>query len=178
MGIQQEPQAPYSQPQQIPPQKPKRGIFKMKRTWVAIAAILIILLIVVVNVGRGNSTTTGISSNTATTQRQPTTAPTKAPQWVTTHTFTGDGGKKTAVFTVGDDWRISWSCDPTSFQGTQFNLIIMVYNSDGTISDPAAVNTICKAGNTHDVTEEHQGGDVYLDINSEGAWKVQIQELK
>ncbi len=44
--------------------------------------------------------------------------------------------------------------------------------------DMAAVNTICKSGNTSDSTEEHQGGDVYLDITSEAAWKIQIQELK
>ena len=36
--------------------------------------------------------------------------------------------------------------------------------------DPGAVNTICKSGNTGDSTQEYQGGDVYLDVNSEAAW--------
>lgn len=41
-----------------------------------------------------------------------------------------------------------------------------------------AVNTICQAGNTSDMTEEHSGGQVYLNVNSEGYWQLQVQELK
>ncbi len=114
---------------------------------------------------------------TATQETQPTAAPTKAPTWTTVQTFTGNGNKKTAVFHVGNDWKIVWACDPASFDGS-YNVMVDVKNSDNTDLDMAAINTICKAGNTGDFTEEHQGGDVYLDINSEGAWKVQIQELK
>jgi len=85
---------------------------------------------------------------------------------------------KTAVFTVGNDWKIIWTCNPSSFYGGSYNLIVTVTGSDGSIVDPTAVNTLCKAGNTADSTEEHQGGSVYLDIESEGEWTVQIQELK
>jgi len=52
-----------------------------------------------------------------------------------------------------------------------------VYNSDGTPAD-IAINEICKNGNTKGDTEEHQGGNVYLEVNSEGSWTVQVQELQ
>lgn len=85
-----------------------------------------------------------------------------------------NGNKKTAIFDASDDWKIVWSCDPSSFYGGEYNLIVSVYASDGSDVDLAAINTICKTGNTHDLTEEHQGGQVYLDIASEGAWAIQI----
>ncbi len=76
-----------------------------------------------------------------------------------------------------DDWKITWSCDPSSFYGSQYNVQVYVYSSDNTPTD-VAINEICKNGNTSGDTEEHQGGDVYLEINSEGSWKVQVQELQ
>ena len=105
-------------------------------------------------------------------------APTQAPAtWKPTHSFTGSGIKKTAIFTAPDDWKITWSCDPSSFYGSQYNVQVYVYSSDNTPTD-VAINEICKNGNTSGDTEEHQGGDVYLEINSEGSWKVQVQELQ
>jgi hypothetical protein len=107
-----------------------------------------------------------------------TPAPTQAPAtWKTTHSFTGSGIKKTAIFTAPDDWKITWSCNPSSFYGSQYNVQVYVYSSDNTPTD-VAFNEICKNGNTSGDTEEHQGGDVYLEINSEGSWKVQVQELQ
>jgi hypothetical protein len=107
-----------------------------------------------------------------------TPIPTQAlPKWTTTHTFTGNGIKKTAIFTAPDDWKIVWKCNPSSFFGSQYNVQVYVYNSDGSIAD-VAINELCKSGNTSGETEEHQGGDVYLDINSEGYWVIQVQEFK
>jgi hypothetical protein len=107
-----------------------------------------------------------------------TPPPTQAPaKWTTTHNYTGSGIKKTAIFTAPDDWKIVWKCNPSSFYGSQYNVQVLVYNSDGTIAD-LAINELCKNGNTSGETEEHQGGDVYLDINSEGDWTIQVQELK
>jgi len=96
-------------------------------------------------------------------------------QWRTTHTYTGSGIKKTEIFTVPDDWKIVWKCDPASFYGSQYNVQVYVYNSDGSIAD-VAINDICSSSNTHGETEEHQGGSIYLDINSEGSWTIQVQE--
>jgi len=56
-------------------------------------------------------------------------------------------------------------------------VIVTVYNSDNTPSD-VPINTICKTGNTGDSTEIHVSGSVYLDVASEGAWTVMVQELK
>ena len=70
-----------------------------------------------------------------------------------------------------------WKCDPTSFDNINYNVIITVYNSDGTMAD-SGVNAMCSKTNTHDETEVHASGDVYLDITSEGDWTIQVQELK
>jgi len=78
---------------------------------------------------------------------------------------------------VPGDWKVLWSCTPSSFYGGQYNVQLIVYNSDGTPAD-LAINAICQAGTTSGQTEEHKSGQVYLDINSEGAWTIQVQELK
>lgn len=192
-----QPYPPYQPSVQVQPPTPKRGRFSFK-SLLKYGAVALIFFIIGMNVGQTSakqaatdSTTTSTSQAIATTPAKqaatvvptkpplptPTPKPTPAPKWTTTHTFTGNGIKKTAVFTVPADWKVLWSCTPSSFYGGQYNIILSVYNSDGTPAD-IAVNTICKAGNTGDVTEEHQGGDVYLDINSEGAWTIQVQELK
>src|SRR5579875_761696 len=141
----------------------------------------------------GTSTKTTTNTSTQSAQQQPTSVPTTAPtpapttpptptpkplKWTTVQTFTGNGDKKTAIFDTPVDWKIVWSCNPSSFYGGEYNLIVSVYGSDGSDIDLSAINTICQAGNTSDLTEEHQGGQVYLDIASEGAWTIQIQELK
>jgi hypothetical protein len=193
---QQQLQQPPQQFQQTPQKPPKKGFFGRKvgpiPLWVLILVLVIVFIGAASNSGKTNnpsSTDTTQSNSTASSSSngaaQPTIAPTKAPaqapapapKWTTTQTFTGNGIKKTAIFPVGNDWKLIWSCTPSSFYGGQYNVLVTVYNSDGTPAD-LAVNTICKSGNTGDSTEEHQGGNVYLDINSEGAWKIQIQELK
>ncbi len=108
----------------------------------------------------------------------PTATPTHVPQWTVVQSFTGSGSKKTAIFSAPDDWRIVWTCNPASFFGGSYNVIVSVNNADSTPLDYAAVNTMCKSGYTGDMTEEHQGGSVYLDINCEGDWTMQIEVLK
>lgn len=123
----------------------------------------------------GGQSVAHISGPTATPRPTPTNTPT--PKWTTTQTFTGNGIKDTETFTVADDWKLIWTCKPSSFYGDSYNLIVTVYNSDGSMAD-IAVNTICKSGNTTDSTEEHSGGQIYLDVNSEAYWQLQVQELK
>ena len=178
-------------PGQRPPRKSRR------RLWITIG-VIVVLLVICGGIGSAISKTPAGSTNTstsattaqatsATTQSdtptatdtpQPTPTPTHALKWTTVQTFTGNGSKKTAIFNAPDDWKIVWSCNPSSFYGGQYNLIVSVNNSDGTPLDYGAINTICKAGNTGDNTEEHQGGSVYLDVSSEAAWTIQIQEMK
>ena len=117
-------------------------------------------------------------SPTATPTPTATPSPTPVPTWTVTQTFSGNGNKKTSDFVVPDHWRLVWSCNPSSFYGGSYNVIVDVDNVDGSYLDPAAINTICQSGNTGDFTEEYQGGDVYLDVNSEGSWTLQVEALK
>lgn len=137
--------------------------------WLALAVLILTLA------ACGGASSTQVS----TTQAQPTAKPTQAhiAKWTTVQTFKGNGIKKTATFAVPDDWKLTWTCNPSSFFGNQYNVIVTVYNADNTPAD-VAVNALCKKGTTSDTTEEHQAGTVYLSINSEGAWAVQVQELK
>ena len=57
-------------------------------------------------------------------------------------------------------------------------MIVDVDNSDGTSADAGVINTICKNGNISGETEERVSGNVYLDVQSEAAWAMTIQELK
>jgi len=93
------------------------------------------------------------------------------------HTFTGQGIKKTAIFNASNDWKITRKCDPSSFFGNQYNLIVTVFGTDNTPQD-VAISELCNSTNKSGETEEHNGGSVYLDIYSEGSWTIQVQELK
>ncbi len=189
-------QQPWGQPPLMPQpaQKPTRS----RKRFLGYIITAFVCFILGVTVGHGTSAASSTTDSTSTTSNistvststskstpiavatkapAPTPTPTQAPQWKTVQTITGNGIKKTAIFTVPGDWKIAWSCDPTSSFNGQYNVIVTVYNSDGSLADEA-VNTICQSGNTSDVTEEHQGGDIYLEIDSEGSWTLQIQELK
>jgi len=166
-------------------QRPKRHYGRNIGIGCGAFAVLVVILIIGIAVTEGSgSHSTATSSDTPTAQdttaptEQATQAPTVALKWTTTQSFSGNGSKKTQIFTVPNDWKIVWKCDPSSSFGGQYNVIVGITASDGSSIDPAAINTICKAGNTGDSTEEHQGGQVYLDIESEGAWSITIQELK
>ncbi len=203
---QQYPQQPFTQypPDTVPPPAPPPRKKRGPLFWAVLTVGIIVALIICGNAW--NAAVSSQVSNTTATQPQATQAPdlgatamagntpitsqptqaaptdtpapTQAPAtWKTTHSFTGSGIKKTAIFMAPDDWKITWSCDPSSFYGSQYNVQVYVYSSDNTPTD-VAVNEICKNGNTSGDTEEHQGGDVYLEINSEGSWKVQVQELQ
>jgi len=179
---QQPPTMPPQQPwQQPPPQPPK------KKSKVGLIVGIIVAIVVLACIGAfalapkgsnsGTDTNTTSSSTTATT----TTSNQSQGKWTTVQTFTGNGTKKTAVLSVPDDWKIVYSCNGMiAGTATDGILGVNVYNSDGSIADLAAVNATCKSGSklTTGETEEHQSGNIYLDINGTGEWKIQIQELK
>jgi hypothetical protein len=122
-----------------------------------------------------NDTSSGAGSSTHVVFAHSTPAPTMSTPWKTTHTFQGNGTKKTELFPISDDWKLSWTCNPASFDGMQYNVIVTVYGSDNTMQD-VAINTLCKYGNASGSTEEHSGGSIYLDVDSEGSWNLTIQE--
>ena len=118
------------------------------------------------------------STGSTTNSTSASSAPTKSGTWTTTHTFTGNGGKKTESFTVGDDWKIQWTCNPGSM-GMDAPFFVTPYKVDGNVPLDSGAQTTCKAGqDTKGETEEHEGGTVYIDINSGIDWTVTIQEMK
>ena len=132
-----------------------------------------------------SSTSTPVPQGNTSTQPAATAtpAPTQAPaKWTTTHTFTGNGSKKTAIFTAPDDWKILYSCTFQNNGGVTDDgiLTLSVYGADNSIIDAGAVNVTCKNGVAHTTgeTEEHQAGQVYLSIDGTGDWTVKVQELK
>jgi hypothetical protein len=84
---------------------------------------------------------------------------------------TGSGINKTPDFTAAGDWEIDWSYDCSNF-GQSGNFAIIVYNADGSMNDLAA-NQLGAKGS--DVTNEHQGGTYYLEMNSECNWHVIVK---
>jgi len=118
--------------------------------------------------------------NGTTTTGNSTPGATSAPKtWQTIKAFEGNGAKKTETFTVGDSWKIQWSCQGNVEFGIDAPLYITVY--DNTTKLPIETpSTTCKASETKTVgeTEIHKGGTVYLDINAGIEWKLTIQELK
>ena len=159
----------------LPPPPPRKS-----RVWLIVLAVVgaLVLCGVFGNAVNSQSTTgSSTANNSATTQATDTPVPTT---WTTIETFTGNGDKKTGTFSVPDDWRIIWSCqgltDGTDVDGL---LYISVYNSDGSPLDLSAVGATCKYGKmTTDNTEEHQGGQVYLDINTGLSWEIEVQVLQ
>jgi hypothetical protein len=187
------PPGQYQQPMPVMPVKAQ----KKPRRWPWIVALIVVFFM---GYGIGShsndttaSTTTQASSATVVPQQKTTSttnlAPTAAPAkpttppkpkvWTTTQTFTGNGNKKTDTFSVtGDSWKLQWSCDPTQNALGEYNIIVDVDNSDGSPLDLGAINTLCKAGNISGETIERQPGAVYLDVQSEDAWTIKIQEMR
>lgn len=110
------------------------------------------------------------------TSGQPATVLPSIPNWAPRQTFIGSGNQKTPVFHVAANWKIVWSCTPSSFFSGQYNLLVRVNYADTAPLDVGAIHSICRVGNTSGTTDEHYGGDVYLTIYSVGSWTIQIQE--
>lgn len=147
--------------------------------------LIIALSLVLVLCACGSATATG----TSTSPTQPPASPTATPKptatphaqaWTTVQHFSGNGSKKTSFFQVPDDYKILWSCAESNIDG---------YVSDGTFDvtiygdQNAYIDNLfetCKVGSkaTTGETEEHQGGQIYLDINGSSPWTITVQVLK
>ena len=173
----------YQQPVMPPPMFVQPPPPKRHNGCLIAVAVLVALFIfgTIVNAVSGtHSDTSNTTSSTtqATDTPTPTDTPTRPLKWTTVQAFSGNGQKKTSVFTVPDHWRLKWKCNPASDYFGSYNVIIDVYNSDGTPLDIAAINTICQHGNTSGDTEEYQGGDVYLDVQITDVWTITVQVLQ
>ena len=121
------------------------------------------------------------SASTTSTSTPPTSgsaSTTQAPTAPISYLFSSKTGGDTEAFIVLPNWVLQWTCNPASLSSIgQYNLLVNVMSgSDGTPIDPLAVNTVCKVGNTSGQINEMRGGTVYLDIDTEGAWTVTVQQ--
>lgn len=191
-------QQPSFQPQQYPPlmpptkKKSHKGLFIIIGVILAVALVGCIGVAAMVNAG-GQAAQQALNQTSTQVAQLPTTQPTTQPaakptqppaqaRWTTVQTITGNGSKKTAIFSAPNDWKILYTCTYQNIDGVTGDgaLSVSVYGSDGSIIDPGAINATCKNGvaKTTGETEEHQGGQVYLDVNGTGDWTIQVQELK
>ena len=175
------------------PQSPSRH-FK-RWLWLTLGILTIVILFASIGVrplaSEGNTSsqltpTSQVKQSSQSAQQAPTqpasqptaiSTPTHATTWTTTYTFTGSGEKKTTTFTVGNTWKIIWTCNPASIFGGLGAIVVNVFSSDGTFQH-GAINDTCKSGHTAGDTIEQQGGNIYLDITGGGNWTIQVQELR
>ncbi len=129
------------------------------------------------------ATTQPAQAAVATTPAVPTTkaappppppSPTPPPAPKTLLTLNGSGIKKTAVFTTGPEWALSYSYDCSGFAGGTGNFSVDEYDSDGTPED-VLVNELDKGGK--DTVPQHADpGSHYLQIGSECKWTITVTE--
>jgi len=129
-----------------------------------------------------------VTGTSAATSGQITSTPTStisstgSGTWTPTSSYTGSGIQQTKTFTVGGDWKILWSCEGPSVDGTLTDGVLGVFiHTPGKISPIGVpVKVTCKAGTTptSGSLEEHTGGMIYLIIGGTSSWTIQIQELK
>jgi hypothetical protein len=85
--------------------------------------------------------------------------------------LSGSGTKSTQVIMVPSEWSLGWSYDCSNF-GMQGNFIVSIYNADGSPASPGGVNQLGVRGS--DTEYFHEGGNIYLEINSECRWAVKV----
>ncbi|HLG62733.1 MAG TPA: hypothetical protein VKY19_12410 [Ktedonosporobacter sp.] len=106
-------QQPYYPPQMQPGSLPPPVQPKQRKAPIWVWITIGIMLLAVCGISNAirttpngqtaNSAVTTANSDTATSQPETPTPTPKPPVWTTTHTFNGNGAKKTETFTVGSD---------------------------------------------------------------------------
>ena len=177
----------WQPPYQPPPAPPAPSKSTTPLGFVIIIILLVAALVAVVALSyqAGRNSVVSAPPTPITTQQPtptatavpptPTATPAPTPSWTTVQSFSGSTNKKTAIFSVPNDWKLLWTCTPDGFGGGTF--AVLIYSADNSPID-LAVNTICKAGMTSDETEEHQSGSIYLDVTAHAPWTIQIQVLQ
>ncbi len=166
-------QLPPVLPPPPPPKKPDRG----REIAGFVIAGLVLLCFICGVIRYPNSVTPPTISTTQATD----TPVQQSGTWTTTHNFTGNGAKKTEIFPASNDWKLVWTCQGFN-DGTGINgdLIVSIYDANNNLVDLGAIYATCKAGSqtTTGETEEHRGGQVYLDVHATGDWTIDVQELQ
>jgi hypothetical protein len=113
----------------------------------------------------------GIALPTPEPTPTPTATPAPPPPPVVAFDRKGSGAASTSTFSVSSEWTLAWSYNCGSF-GSRGNFIVSIYSSDGSTNPGDGPNQIGESGSS---TESyHQGGEYYLEINSECAWHVTV----
>lgn len=182
---------------QTPPPLPKRGFFHHKvPVWFFLITLVFVITIastaiIAFQLGRSSASNGAVNTaqqaNTvpqANTTPQVNTASSTATQintasnGSTSHKFQGHGNLKTDPITItSSTWKMNWTCDPSSFDGIQWNFMVSLDNTDGTVREYYTINEICSPGITSGSKTEYQGGTFYLEIIAEGSWSLTIQEI-
>jgi hypothetical protein len=167
-----------------PPQPPKKKRSKLGIGCGVVAALIILIVIIVAVTSNSGSSTASTSNTGSTPSTGSTTTASSTPKatakplvWTTVKTFTGTGSEKTDTFSAPDNWKLSWKCDPKSFDNIQYNVVATINDASDSMID-SGVNALCKPGTTSGSTNVTSGGTVRLDIISEGDWVFNIQEQK
>jgi hypothetical protein len=194
---QQQPQSPYGQPQpqwgQQPPQSgpqwgapqypqpPKKNRRGLKIALGIVGGLIVIGIISSAASGGGKkddtadktpATTAPAAAPTTTAAKAAAPAkPKPAPKPVTVLTEHGTGIKNTVKFTVHGDWDLHYTYDCANF-GMQGNFAVTGMGGD---FPNVMVNELDEKGT--DTTHQHDGGTMYLQINSECAWTIKVIDL-
>jgi hypothetical protein len=92
------------------------------------------------------------------------------------YTYSGNGSKTTETFSVSDTWTITWTCDATNNYGVDGAMYVAIYDSQNNLID--LLSETCTSGVTSKgVSQEHQGGDVYLKIDGSVPWTLKVTEV-
>lgn len=163
------PSPPIPQRPPLPPvRKPTTRVWQ----WVLLGIVLLLIAwltsaLIGVQVYHSNKT---VSTQTTSTYQ---------PVWTTTQTFTAAGNKETSTFTVASsEWKLVWSCNPSSSAFGEYNVIVRIYDADDTSVNKLVINEICKVGNAQGETEIRRSGNFYFDIIATGEYTLKVQELE
>lgn len=148
-------------PTPAPPAKPTNNA-------AGLGCLVVIGLVVWLAFFRGGSDPAPASAPRAT---PPAVAATARPAAAVLLDVKGNGIKKSKPFTTTGPWSLEYDFDCSSF-GYSGNFGVIVYRTDGSIED-VAVNELATRG--HDTTQGYAVGDLYLDMNSECSWVVQVR---
>src|SRR5262249_55028518 len=140
------------------PDPPEQSSSRRARKPRPIIFITILLIIALIAVAAG---VVLILPKPANQQSTSTAKPSQ--QWVTIQTLSGNGLKKSPIFTVSNNWRIAWSCDIASHNNKDYSLFIHALTTTNTLLNNS-VETTCSKNNTHGFTQVNQGGKIYLSI--------------
>jgi hypothetical protein len=155
--------------------------------WLIVVAIVLLMGLGTYSLLKGSGSQTAALKPTAQVSSAPTSAtsnyvaptltPTPTRNWQTFQTFTGSdtqtSTQKTKTFTVPADWQMTWACQGQD--GADDYLYVAIYNADGTLYNAGAQVTCVAAKQVLGNVEETKSGTIYLSIDANTNWTLNIQ---